>query len=79
MVVNGDLSQVDLPRGIHSGLRDAYEILKNVDGVAFTRFCHDDVVRHRLVTNIVRAYDDVESCRRAAARYEQGVKQENDL
>ena len=79
MVVNGDLSQVDLPRGIHSGLRDAYEILNNVDGVAFTRFCHDDVVRHRLVTNIIRAYDDVESCRRASARYEKGVKQENDL
>ncbi len=79
MVVNGDLSQVDLPRGTHSGLRDASKILDNVSGVAFTWFCLDDVVRHRLVTNIVRAYDDEELRRRASARYEKGVKLENDV
>lgn len=79
MVVNGDLSQVDLPRGTHSGLRDASEILNNVSGVAFTCFSHDDIVRHRLVSNIVRAYDDEELRRRASARYEKGVREKNDV
>ena len=79
MVVNGDLSQVDLPRGTHSGLRDASEILNNVSGVAFTRFTHNDVVRHRLVTNIVKAYDDEELRRRASAQYEKGAKPENGV
>jgi phosphate starvation-inducible PhoH-like protein len=78
MVVTGDLSQVDLPRGTRSGLRDASEILNNVSGVAFTRFGHEDVVRHRLVANIVRAYDDEEMRRRASARYENGAKPENN-
>jgi phosphate starvation-inducible PhoH-like protein len=79
MVVNGDLSQVDLPRGTHSGLRDASKILNNVTGVAFTRFGHKDVVRHRLVTNIVRAYEDEELRLRASARYEKGAKPGNDV
>lgn len=70
MVITGDLSQVDLPRGIRSGLRDAMETLKGVDGVAFVEFSSSDVVRHPLVTRIVKAYDAVESNRRASARYE---------
>ena len=78
MVVTGDLSQVDLPRGTRSGLRDASEILSNVSGVAFTRFGHEDVVRHRLVSHIVRAYDDEEMRRRASARYEKEAKPENN-
>jgi len=57
MVVTGDLSQVDLPRGQPSGLRDALEVLAGVDGVGFVNFTHNDVVRHPLVTRIVRAYD----------------------
>jgi phosphate starvation-inducible PhoH-like protein len=57
MVVTGDLSQVDLPRGQRSGLRDALEVLAGVDGVGFVNFTHNDVVRHPLVTRIVRAYD----------------------
>ena len=72
MVVNGDLSQVDLPRGTNSGLRDASEILNDVSGVAFTYFNHGDVVRHRLVTDIARAYDDKELLRRSLARNEKG-------
>ncbi len=78
MVVTGDLSQVDLPRGTRSGLRDAAEILDGLDGVAFTRFGHEDVVRHRLVTQIVRAYDDEERRRRASARYEKGNDPKGD-
>ena len=57
MVVTGDLSQVDLPRGVRSGLRDALEILDGMDGVGFVHFDHADVVRHDLVSRIVRAYD----------------------
>jgi len=57
MVVTGDLSQVDLPRGVRSGLRDAVEIMGGMDGVGFAHFGHIDVVRHDLVSRIVQAYD----------------------
>ena len=67
MVITGDLSQVDLPRGIRSGLRDAIETLNGVDAIGFVRFGNADVVRHHLVTKIVEAYDSVESTRKAAA------------
>ncbi|MEO5336343.1 MAG: PhoH family protein [Magnetospirillum sp. WYHS-4] len=70
MVVTGDLSQVDLPRGIRSGLRDALDVLEGVEGLRFVEFTDADVVRHPLVTRIVRAYDSVERHRRSAARYE---------
>lgn len=55
-VVNGDITQVDLPRGQLSGLRHAARILDGVDGVSMTRFLADDVVRHPLVQRIVEAY-----------------------
>lgn len=58
MVVNGDLSQVDLPRGTISGLRDALEILKDTPGISSVRFSSTDVVRHGLVAKIVKAYED---------------------
>jgi phosphate starvation-inducible PhoH-like protein len=57
MVVTGDLSQVDLPRGMTSGLRDAIDVLQNVQGVRFVRFSRQDVVRHDLVSRIVHAYE----------------------
>ncbi|MBB25774.1 MAG: phosphate starvation-inducible protein PhoH [Geminicoccus sp.] len=57
MVVNGDLSQVDLPRGVKSGLRDALDTLRDVKGIAINRFDSEDVVRHPLVGRIVKAYD----------------------
>lgn len=70
MVVTGDLSQVDLPRGVRSGLRDALEIVSGLDGIASVTFTEEDVVRHPLVSKIVRAYDRVESKRQAGARYQ---------
>ena len=70
MVVTGDLSQVDLPRGIRSGLRDACDILSDVEGVAFVEFNASDVIRHKIVTRIVNAYDAAEKRRRTGARYE---------
>jgi len=57
MVITGDLSQVDLPRGVRSGLRDAVDILDGMPGVGFVNFGHVDVVRHDLVSRIVQAYD----------------------
>jgi phosphate starvation-inducible PhoH-like protein len=56
-VVTGDTSQMDLPKGVESGLVEAAEILQRVPGVAFTHFTADDVVRHPLVARIVQAYD----------------------
>lgn len=56
MVINGDLTQTDLPRGTESGLLDAQRILKNVDEIAFVEFDERDVVRHGLVSKIVNAY-----------------------
>jgi phosphate starvation-inducible PhoH-like protein len=70
MVVTGDLSQVDLPRGTRSGLRHALEVLDDVPGIAFVHFSDADVVRHPLVTEIVRAYDRAEGRAKVGARYE---------
>ena len=57
MVVTGDRSQVDLPRGVTSGLSDAERLLKSVDRISFTYFSSKDVVRHPLVAAIIEAYD----------------------
>ncbi|MGE0425161.1 MAG: PhoH family protein [Reyranellaceae bacterium] len=65
MVITGDLSQVDLPSGVPSGLRDAIDTLNGVEGVRFVNFSDRDVVRHDLVARIVRAYDSRDR-RRAA-------------
>jgi phosphate starvation-inducible PhoH-like protein len=70
MVVSGDLSQVDLPRGTRSGLRDAMDVLFGVKGIGFATFTDSDVVRHPLVGEIVHAYSNVEAKRRTGARYE---------
>lgn len=62
MIITGDLTQVDLPHGTTSGLREAINILNNVEGIAFINMTGKDIVRHKLVTRIVNAYDraDVE-------------------
>jgi phosphate starvation-inducible PhoH-like protein len=60
-VVTGDMTQNDLPRHVKSGLRDAIEVLRDVDGVSFTFFTARDVVRHPLVQRIVRAYEQREA------------------
>jgi phosphate starvation-inducible protein PhoH and related proteins len=59
-VITGDVTQVDLPRGQPSGLRQAVEVLKDVDGIGFTFFNARDVVRHALVARIVHAYEAYE-------------------
>lgn len=57
MVITGDLSQIDLPRGIQSGLAEAVEILKDVKGVGIAELGSTDVVRHEVVSRIVDAYE----------------------
>src|SRR5438045_1093953 len=57
MVVNGDITQIDLPSGKRSGLLDAVEVLRGVEGISFVHFDERDVVRHSLVQRIVKAYE----------------------
>ncbi|MDP3936352.1 MAG: PhoH family protein [Alphaproteobacteria bacterium] len=57
MVVAGDMSQVDLPVGVRSGLFEATQILKDIEGVGILEFSSEDVVRHPLIAKIVKAYD----------------------
>ena len=61
MVVTGDLSQIDLPKGERSGLSEAIEILKGVEDIGFVHFSESDVMRHPLVTKVVSAYQTREA------------------
>lgn len=56
-VITGDITQIDLPRGVLSGLRHAQSVLAGVRGISFTHFNSRDVVRHPLVARIVEAYE----------------------
>ena len=58
MAVTGDTTQIDLPRGVTSGLVEAERLLRDVPGVGFSRFTAEDVVRHPLVARIIRAYEN---------------------
>ena len=73
MVITGDLTQVDLPAGTRSGLRDALETLEGVQGIAVCRFDKRDVVRHPLVARIVDAYDQRSVAERDTRRSRQSV------
>ena len=57
MVITGDVTQIDLPDSKHSGLIEATRVLKHVDDIAVVRFSEKDVVRHKLVQDIVKAYE----------------------
>ena len=57
LVINGDLTQIDLPKNITSGLSNAIKVLKDTDGIGFTNFSSRDVVRHPLVRKIIDAYE----------------------
>ena len=67
MVINGDLSQTDLPRGVQSGLSDALDVLRNVKDIGIVTFTEKDVVRHGLVSAIVKAYDKRYASRKGLA------------
>ena len=61
MVITGDITQIDLPRGAKSGLKDCIKILRNIDGIGSCTFDEKDVVRHRLVQDIIKAYAKYEN------------------
>jgi phosphate starvation-inducible PhoH-like protein len=66
IVVTGDVTQVDLPSGIKSGLKVVEEILDGVEDLSFNRLTSHDVVRHRLVGKIVAAYEEFDARRESA-------------
>ncbi len=74
--VTGDVTQVDLPRNVRSGLTEAIRILDGIDGIDIVRFTDADIVRHPLVSEVVRAYEResvrVDAARRAARAMERG-------
>ena len=80
-VITGDITQVDLPRGVRSGLRNSIEVLEGVSDISFNFFKAEDVVRHPVVARIVQAYEKfdgeqekIRQAKRAAAEQE---KQQN--
>ncbi len=72
IVVSGDITQVDLPGGVTSGLRDAWHRLKGIRGVSFVTLSESDIVRHRLVREIVSRYDS----RRVAESQTEGLEED---
>ena len=69
MVITGDLSQVDLPSGTKSGLRESINILKNVKEIGFLEFSDSDVVRNSLVSKIVKHYEKFEKDKGVGKEY----------
>ncbi len=69
MIINGDLSQVDLPSGTKSGLRESINILKNVEEIGFLEFSDSDVVRNPLVSKIVKQYEKFEKDKGVGKEY----------
>lgn len=61
MIVNGDVTQIDLPRGTRSGLKEAQLVLQGINKIEFVNFTANDVIRHPVVAKIVQAYDDKEA------------------
>jgi phosphate starvation-inducible PhoH-like protein len=70
MMITGDLTQVDLPHGQRSGLREAFELLRNIEGISFIEMGQKDIVRHKLVTRIVNAYEEHEREKKESQLYE---------
>jgi phosphate starvation-inducible PhoH-like protein len=68
MVITGDLSQVDLPKDVKSGLGDAVRKVENIEGIGFVRFSDSDVVRHDLAAKIVQAYEEWDKKKKTAMR-----------
>ena len=74
MIVNGDLSQVDLPSGIKSGLRESIKILKDIDDIGFIEFGEKDVVRNSLVSKIVSRYEEYERIKGVGKEYKKSLE-----
>lgn len=74
VVVTGDITQIDLPSGTMSGLKEAQKVLKGVEGIKFNSFTEVDVVRHELVKRIIRAYDSFDNKNKVRANTSKGNK-----
>jgi len=72
-IITGDVTQTDLPTHSVSGLIDAAQILKNVDGIGFIYFHEEDVVRHKLVKNIIKAYSSTDNKKFSTEQNEKGM------
>ena len=82
MIITGDITQIDLPRTVTSGLIQALGILKGIPGIGRVEFDRKDIVRHKLVQRIVEAYQNFDDERRAAAvaarKEGEDIKQANE-
>jgi phosphate starvation-inducible PhoH-like protein len=74
-VITGDITQIDLPNARRSGLLEATDVLKGVDGISFNFFGEEDVVRHHLVQRIVRAYDERNRAQQMALELPRDVRE----
>ena len=72
MIITGDMTQIDLPREQKSGLKEALKILEHVEGISIVNLAEKDIVRHKLVTRIVNAYDKYDKSK-------EKEKQENNI
>jgi phosphate starvation-inducible PhoH-like protein len=59
-VITGDVTQIDLPKGKKSGLKEVMEILRGIEGIEFVMLSEQDVIRHPLVAKIIKAYEEYE-------------------
>ena len=78
MIITGDLTQIDLPREQRSGLKEALKILDGVEGIGVVKLGQKDIVRHKLVTRIVNAYDKYDKERAEAREAQKAEKAEKD-
>lgn len=74
VVVTGDITQIDLPSGTMSGLKEARKVLSNVEGIRFSYFTEVDVVRHELVKRIIRAYESYDNSNKVRSNTSKGNK-----
>ena len=79
MIITGDKTQVDLPHSVKSGLTEAISILRKVKGIAFVDMDQRDIVRHKLVTRIVEAYDKFEAKRKEMQMQKRKGEEEEDI
>ena len=77
MIITGDMTQIDLPKGVRSGLREASQILKGIKGISCIEMNEKDIVRHRLVTRIVNAYNKYEAEIERGKQYIEGKNNQN--
>ena len=74
MIITGDMTQIDLPREQKSGLREALQILDGIEGIDIIHLGKEDIVRHKLVTRIVNAYENYDQKQRELKKAEQQNK-----